>query len=432
VVDGPVTGHRAHRPPEVAEHARPGARHHRDAVVTTEPEGHEGDGRHGGTLPTRGELAAEARRILEAAWRADRAGGFCVPNPTTYPWQWLWDSCFHSVVWAHLGDERALEELRSALVAQDDDGFVPHLRYGDGPRPHQALWGRAAASTITQPPMYGHAAAVLTRLGLPPDGRVLERATRGLRFLLEQRHRTAGGLVELCHPWESGCDDSPRWDDVVPGGRTPRAWFDLKGSLVGSIERAPGGAPLHNPVFAVGSAGFSALVAWNALELAEVTHDDALARSAVELAEAVDARWDADLVTWVDDGPTAAGSGRVRTLDALLPLLVCRRPEAVASLTDAAAFGAACGPRGVHVAEPTHEPTTYWRGPAWPQLTYLLWVATRSAYARTAADSLSRSMVAGAWVSGFAEYWVADTGRALGAVPQTWSALTVVVADPPA
>lgn len=395
--------------------------------MTSQPERHEGDGGHGGTLSTPAPLAVQARAILEAAWRDDDAGGFCVPNPTTYPWQWLWDSCFHAVAWAHLGDERGVRELRSALSAQDEEGFVPHVRYGAGPQPHAGLWGRAGTSTITQPPMYGHAAAVLTRLGLDPGEEVIERAARGLRFLLRRRRRTAGGLVEICHPWESGCDDSPRWDDLVSGTRRPNEWFDLKGSLVGSIQRSGGGAPLHNPGFAIGSAGFSALVAWNARELATVTDDDGLRRQGAELASAVDARWDAELATWVDDGPTAAGSGRIRTLDALLPMLVCPRPEAIAALTAPSAFGAPYGPRGVHIAEPSHEAETYWRGPAWPQLTYLLWLATSSVYDRTAAASLSRSMLAGVAASGFAEYWAADTGRALGAVPQTWSTLAVAL-----
>ena len=173
----------------------------------------------------------------------------------------------------------------------------------------------------------------------------------------------------------------------------------------------------------------NALVAWNARELAGVTDDDDLRRQATELAEAIDARWDPALTTWIDDGPTATGSGRIRTLDSLLPLLLIDRPDAVAALTEPAAFGAACGPRGVHLAEPTHDATAYWRGPAWPQLTYLLWLSTSSVYARTAAASLSRSMVTGAVASGFAEYWVAGSGRALGAVPQTWSALTVIVAS---
>lgn len=395
--------------------------------MTAEPERHDGDGGHGGTLPTVDGLAADARRILEQAWRHDDTGGFCVPNAATYPWQWLWDSCFHAVVWAHLGDERATVELRSALSSQDADGFVPHVRYGAGPRPHADLWGRADASTITQPPMYGHAVAELARQGMDVDEPTIDRATRGLRFLLEQRRRTSGGLVELCHPWESGCDDSPRWDDVVPGGRTPGAWYALKGDLVGSVERSAGGAPLHNPAFPIGSAGFSALVAWNSRELVAVTGDDALLRLADGLAEAVDARWEPSLATWVDDGPTSMGSGRIRTIDALLPLLVCQRAEAVAALTDTAAFGAAFGPRGVHRAEATYEPTTYWRGPAWPQVTYLLWLALTRSGDRSTSRSLSRSMVAGASASGFAEYWEPDSGRALGAVPQTWTALASVV-----
>ena len=49
-------------------------------------------------------ILSRARAVLEAHWTAH---GYCVPNPTTYPWQWLWDSCFHAVAWAALGDERA-------------------------------------------------------------------------------------------------------------------------------------------------------------------------------------------------------------------------------------------------------------------------------------------------------------------------------------
>ena len=391
--------------------------------MTPEPERHEGDLGHGGTLPTGADVAARVRPVLEAAWRPDPAGGFCVPNATTYPWQWLWDSCFHAVVWAHLGDERALVELRSALSAQDVDGFVPHLRYGSGPYPHEELWGRRAASTITQPPMYGHAVAELARLGMVPDEEVVHRAHHGLSFLLARRHRSPAGLVELCHPWESGCDDSPRWDDTVAGGRTVEAWFELKGALVGSIRRAPAGAPLHNPDFAVGSAGFSALVAWNALELASVTGDEQMARRARELGDAVDARWDPALATWIDDGPTAAGSGRIRTLDALLPVLLHPRSEVFDALVDPAAYGAPCGPRGLHRDEPTYEPATYWRGSAWPQLTYLLWLAATSSGSAPTTSALLRSMLTGTERSGLAEHWVADTGAPLGAVPQSWSTL---------
>lgn len=372
-----------------------------------------------------------ARGVLSAAWRSDAEGlGYCVPNATTYPWQWLWDSCFHAVAWAHLGDERGVLEVTRALSVQDDDGFVPHLIYRPGPSPHAGLWGTQDTSSITQPPMYGHAIAELTRTGFDVPGEVIDRAHRGMRFLLHRRQRSVGGLVELCHPWESGCDDSPRWDSALATAWTAQRWYEAKGELVRSIERSPTGAPLANPRFRVGSVAFSALVAWNATELASITSDDELRASARELEDAIDARWDADLLTWVDDGLTAGGSGRVRTLEALLPLLVRPRPEVFDQLIDPVAFGAACGPRGVHAAEPAYEPTRYWRGPAWPQLTYLLWSAGTSGRGSGVRASLVRSMVAGASRSGFAEFWEPESGEPLGAVPQSWTALSCVMVEP--
>ena len=394
--------------------------------MTPESERDEGGLGHGGTLPTVASLAADARRLLEAAWRSGPGGGYCAPNAVTYPWQWLWDSCFHAVVWAHLGDERAGIELASALSAQAADGFVPHLRYGDGPFPHAGLWGRPEASTITQPPMFGHAVAELVRLGLPVAEDVVERSRQGLLFLLLHRRRTSAGLVEVCHPWESGCDDSPRWDDAMPG-HSREARFAWKGDLVASIERSSAGSPLRNPAFGVGSAGFTALVSWNARELAGVTGDDELERGSVELAEALRERWEPASSTWIDDGPTAGGSGRARTLDALLPVLVDPREDVFSALLAPNAYGAPFGPRGVHLDEPTYEPAAYWRGSAWPQLGYLLWLAATSSGSDEASSALARSIVAGAVGSGFAEHWVPETGAALGAVPQTWSALALAV-----
>jgi glucosylglycerate hydrolase len=377
------------------------------------------------------DLRAQVRRILEEAWRPEAPGrGHCVPHAITYPWQWLWDSCFHAVVWAHLGDERASHELASALDPMDAEGFVPHMRYVGGHRPHRSFWGRPDTSSITQPPMYGHAVAELVRAGMPVDGDLIERAALGLRFLLHTRRRSPGGLVELCHPWESGCDDSPRWDDAAPLPWSAAGWRDRKGELVATIERSAGGAPIANPGFRVGSAGFSALVAFNALELASVTGDAELAESSAGLTEALDARWDPELATWVDDGPTATGSGRVRTLDARLGALVTTRPapEVLGPLVDPGAHGAPFGPTGVHRAEPTFDGRTYWRGSAWPQLTYLLWLAATRSGAEGAAvgAEMRRSIEAGALTSGWSEHWDPDTGARLGAAPQTWTTLAWV------
>ena len=77
---------------------------------------------------------------------------------------------------------------------------------------------------------------------------------------------------------------------------------------------------------------------------------------------------------------------------------------------------------------PSFAARTYWRGPAWPQLTYLMWVAARRRGRGAEAEALGAMLVRGAGASGWAEYWDADDGTGLGAAPQSWAALAAVVA----
>tara|TARA_B100000029_G_scaffold414407_1_gene417810 strand:- start:458 stop:784 length:327 start_codon:yes stop_codon:yes gene_type:complete len=94
---------------------------------------------------------------------------------------------------------------------------------------------------------------------------------------------------------------------------------------------------------------------------------------------------------------------------------------------DPTGHGGPFGPTGVHRAEPAFDARAYWRGPVWPQLAYLLVLAVEP-YSRSAAATLARTTVAGAWASGLAEYWDPDTGDGLGAIPQSWTGLALVLA----
>ena len=377
----------------------------------------------------RSSVREAALRVLEAHWVSE---GYTVPNPETYPWQWLWDSCFHAVCWAELGDERGLTELQTALSVQDEDGFVPHMNYVRQPGVAADLWGRDKASSITQPPMYGHAVAELVRRGVEVDDETVARAEHGLRFLLFDRQRLPGGLVALCHPWESGADDSPRWDDFCPGGFSLESWRPIKNRLVTSIERSPNGSPLANPAFESASAGFNALVVFNAWELATVTGRSETTNRADELAGCLADQWDESRRTWTDGGASESGSGRARTLDGLLPLLVAAEAERIdavaADLVDPSAYGGWCGPAGVHREESGFDPRSYWRGPAWPQLNYLVWVGLRHQGRQEAAEQVASCAARGAVRSGFAEYWDPDDGTSGGAVPQSWTALVALMA----
>ncbi len=371
--------------------------------------------------------------MMNQAWREP---GFCVPNQGVYPHQWLWDSCFHSVVWTRLGHpDRAATELESALAHQGESGFVPHMIYWSEPDAGAGFWGRPLTSSITQPPMFGLALTELAAVGHQADD-LVDRAGDALLHLLDARLRTPGGLIPVFHPWETGCDDSPRWDSWATadgsGPVTQEGWMVDKIRFVSGLRYDVNGAPVANDEFAVGSIGFNALVAWNAMLVARLSSDGergrALEGKAVEVTDAIRSRWSPSAGTWIDEpaeGPVRP-SCSARTLDGLLALLVDPRPEAFDQLSDPTAFGGEFGPAGVHRSEPSFDPNRYWRGPAWPQMTYLLWrAACQHDGTGSLASELARRLRRGAARSGFAEYWNPDTGEGLGARPQTWAGLAV-------
>jgi hypothetical protein len=341
-------------------------------------------------------LSERVRAVMEAHWQPE---GYTVPNAVTYPFRWLWDSCFHALIWAELGDaDRALAELAHVLRAQDERGFIPHIDYARSPSHHESFWGRVGSSTITQPPMYGHAIAALQRSGISISDELVARARAGIEFFLRER-RHATGLVAAVHPWETGCDDSPRFDHWGAGDIA--RWYDVKGELVVSLP---------DNGFDCAPVSLSALVAWNGRELGLDTRD---------VVDALAARWDGDGCTWVDGGDATSSSGRTRTLEALLPLLLLDQPDALAAITDERAFGGSFGPAGVDRREAAFDRRRYWRGPVWPQLAYLLWLA--------GAD-VADTTVRGALSSELSEFWDPDDGTGLGASPQSWTGLALLMA----
>jgi hypothetical protein len=372
------------------------------------------------------------QRILDATWVP--TPGFTMPNAKSYPWQWLWDSCFHVIAWAGLGDNRAVVELESLFALQLPNGFLPHMGYQTNPQASLHYWQSAGRSDITQPPMYGHALRIVAERGFQV-AHLYDQADRALHYLFENRLDRGTGLLRVVHPWETGCDDSPRWDGLRPfQGKLPhfyerRRWYDTKRALVRSLQRREGAA-VHNPDFDVCSIGFNALAAFNAGELASLTNSQTLLEKADELAGAIDRRWDQARATWADvclAGPL--DSSAARTLDSLLPILVSKRDSCVdaafGEIFSEAAFWRPFGPTGTAVDELSYNPNWYWRGPVWPQLSYLIMLAAvrngRSHDARLVADSLIR----GAVTSGFSEYWHPDTGKAKGATPQGWATLAL-------
>ena len=372
----------------------------------------------------RAAVDAACREILERNWVA--SAGYTLPNRRKYPWMWLWDSCFHAIARSRFGDPRCVTELETVFSLQLPSGFVPHMGYLTKPRAALRLWHAPGRSDITQPPMYGHALAVLAGRGFAVE-HLYGPATAAFRYLFETRRDPTSGLIRVVHPWETGCDDSPRWDPADPKPFRERRWNIKKRELVRSLELRDGAA-CGNRHFDVCSAGFSALVAFNARELGTLTADGDLLASSAALAAALERRWVQSRRTWGDlvlAGPRRASEAR--TLDALFAVLVNERREhvdaAFAEIFDPASFWRAHGPSGTSADEPSYDPRRYWRGDAWPQELYLLMVAARRRGREDDARRLGERLLLGCVGSGFAERWNSATGAGLGAIPQGWAAL---------
>jgi hypothetical protein len=384
-------------------------------------------------------IRSDASELLEANWVA--AAGYCRPHPVKYPHLWLWDSCFHSIAWAALDDGRALVELSAVFREQFDNGFLPHMVYA-GPTINRGP--RDGMSSFTQPAVYGRSLTAAWSLGQPPDERALTRpallqaAGKGLDYLWRCR-RLDNGLLFIVHPWESGADHSPRWDDwMVPeGGKLPeydrQLWESFDDLFVQSASHSADGDARWSDRFVVAPAAFNAIAAYAAAQLYELTGDQKWHSRSAELGEAMDqVLWDDRSGLFADYPVVGGGScARLPTLDGVLGALATnsarKASEVLDQLTDELRFAAPYGMRYLPADHELYRPDKYWRGPAWPQLNYLLFLACRRWHREELAMRLAEMTRRGVRSADFSEFWNPETGQPLAPGRQTWSSIVVAM-----
>ena len=280
------------------------------------------------------------------------------------------------------------------------------------------------------------------------------------RYLASARDPEGSGLVTIYHPWESGTDNSPRWDiplEAVEVGRIPRyerqdlnhvdhrserptdEEYDRYLWLVELVKRSrsDGMVLYESHPFLVKDVLFSAiLVAANEalLQIAGVvdaSEDERAGISAwIERGQrGLEGAWSSELGLCLDrdlrrDSPlparTIAGfapliAGDTSRLDSLLLTLYSPdflgHPDLYRPL-----------PPSTSPSEVRFHPRSYWRGPVWPVLSWLLWRGLAGAGERERAEVLRRTALDQLSEGGFAEYFEPSTGEPLGSDDQSWTA----------
>jgi glucosylglycerate hydrolase len=436
-------------------------------------------------VPNGRALGARAADVL----RRNDTGAVVTAAPRLYPHMWSWDAAFIAVGLAHLDVRRAVRELETLFAAQWRDGMLPHIVFTDAPDyfPGPDWWGseispdaprHPRSSGICQPPV--HAVALLrivqiaaARGGAAEDaaaefaGRVWPRMYAWHRWLAERRDPDGTGLLGIVHSWESGMDNSPRWDApyrAVHPGRDLPGYARRDIGLVGDAAQRPRDEDYdrylwlveemrrvrYDPArvyrtssFLVADVFATAVFALACEALADLgerlgqpaTRLDRLRRWAERSRAAVTASRDPETGLardrdlradrWLAE-PTIAGfapllCGGLAAEDERRLLALLDGPDWSGHPGFAAPAPPSTSPRGT-----VFEPRRYWRGPQWPVVVWLLgWALHR----RGRNGPAARLRTAGLRLAGdgaFGEYYQPYTGEPLGSRDQSWTAAVVL------
>jgi glycogen debranching enzyme len=402
---------------------------------------------------------AAAARVLDANW----TGIATVPSPGLYPHQWSWDSAFVSIGLARYRPERARIELLSAFRGQWATGLVPHIvfsstmprdAYFPGPefwhsRAHPAAPRGVQTSGLTQPPLQALAALRMAQYPGPDESReFLARLYPHLAaqhaYLQRERDVAGSGLVSLCHPWESGLENSPAWDRPLESVAAPRGPFadgavaDRHVWLVRSLRDAGYRAEYlrDDHPFAVEDPLFNAVLLASTCALAEVASlagaDPGPHREAAQRIRAamLDRLWDGGCFRARDVRtgeliPSATIAGFAPLLDPELPSPVVRD---LAELLLSARFAGATGypVPTCDVQSAAFDRAAYWRGPTWVNTNWLVWLGALTHRLDAVADLLLASTLRLVRQSGFREYFDPFDGSGRGSHDFSWTAALVL------
>jgi hypothetical protein len=230
-----------------------------------------------------------------------------------------------------------------------------------------------------------------------------------------------------------------------PSERPASAEYDRYLWLVKLIKRAgcDEGAIYRSHPFLVKDVLFSAiLVAANEalLEIAEVVEAPDEERELIVVwagrgRQGLEKCWDEKHNLCLDYDLRADRPLRGRTVAGFAPLIAGgQSPQRLAALLGGLGSPAFAGhpelrwplPPSTSPQDRGFHPRSYWRGPTWPVVNWLLWWSLRQAGETGLAEGIRRAALDQIISGGFAEYFEPFTGEPLGSNNQSWTAAVVL------
>jgi len=148
-------------------------------------------------------------------------------NTKLYPAQWNWDSAFIALGYSYFNLDYSFKEIETLISGQWDDGMIPHILFHIKDlnyTPNYKAWDcgkKISSSGITQPPIL---ATILKEIlnknkinkaQLLNIKKIIKKIKKFHEWFIKFRDPKKTGLVSILHPWESGYDNSPIWDEPM-------------------------------------------------------------------------------------------------------------------------------------------------------------------------------------------------------------------------
>jgi glycogen debranching enzyme len=410
-------------------------------------------------------VRAQVERMVKENQRQGEDGktgfrySYLRPSPSRNSWQWSWDSCFHSVVLAHVNPELAAAELRTLVAAQGPDGFIGHVNFW-GQRPALELLSRIQSpsllgskhSSLIQPPVLAQALERVVEI--TGDAwlavELLPALDKYHNWLADHRVPDPDGLLVIISPHESGMDQSPTFDEVRgmrgqanwPQLAVRDRWTSIRNAAIGNADDKL----VHSGRFRVKDVMVNSLYAEALATMAQLHRRHGqpevanayATRSEVVTASLIEKLWDRGRGAFF----SLYGADEQRTIPltvgCLMPLVIKSLPQdsAVAlverHLAERNQFWTGYPVPSVSATEESFNPRNErlrWRGPTWMNTNWLLWRGLKRHGYHDLAARLAERSVDMVERSGLREFYHPHTGQGLGAPGFAWSGLALDMAS---
>lgn len=382
------------------------------------------------------------------------------PSPESYPFQFFWDTCFHTFILTALWrTDMAKKHVQSLFSLQEDDGFVGHMIYWNNTLPKRITdifqsrpslkWKlfKTHMSALLQPPLIAQAVQKIFKASNDRQflQEMLPKLKKYYNWIATNRDFEGNGLISIISPFESGIDWKPTFDEVVnfPEQRADWRlflkiiWVDIRNFFNNYDNRKI----YEKGYFIVKEVGFNTIYAQNLLamaQLCEVLDDEDVqvyrSRYDQTSKSILESMYDKETAAFYDVYGKENKKIKVLTPTIFFPVVI---KDISAEICEKVLqthffhkdeFDVPFPIPSVSKNHPAFNPKQslyIWRGPTWVLYNWFMHKYLLENGFDKEAQKMIKSIEQLIEISGFREYYNPFTGEGYGAADFTWAGLVI-------